>query len=221
MTVMAEESRQTVVDGPAAAHPAARRTGWTESSAAGIDVLDVACGSGAADGRRWPRRYPASRFTGVDMSSEAITAGRAEADRARRSQRDAWSQARRRRAVARRQLSTWSRRSTRSTTRRSRTRCSNASIAALRPGGMFLMQDIAGHTHARRQPRPPARAVHVHDLVHALHVGVAGGRRAGPGRDVGPREGGGDAQRRRLRHVRVETLPHDPINYYYIAVKQS
>ena len=67
--------------------------------------------------------------------------------------------------------------------------------AALRPGGVFLMQDIAGHTKLADNARHVARAVHLHDLVHALHVGVAGGRRPGAGRDVGPREGARDARR--------------------------
>jgi 2-polyprenyl-3-methyl-5-hydroxy-6-metoxy-1,4-benzoquinol methylase len=45
---------------------------------AGIDVLDVGCGSGHAI-NIMARTFPASRFTGMDFSSEALAAATAEA----------------------------------------------------------------------------------------------------------------------------------------------
>jgi len=68
--VMAEDSAQTVLpalfDGilPLAA-------GLTDRLASGIDVLDLGCGRGLAL-LAMAARYPASRFTGYDLSAEAI-----------------------------------------------------------------------------------------------------------------------------------------------------
>lgn len=53
-------------------------TGLEDRLRAGIDVADVGCGQGHAI-NLLARAYPASRFTGIDFSDEALTAGRAEA----------------------------------------------------------------------------------------------------------------------------------------------
>ncbi|MFB7879304.1 class I SAM-dependent methyltransferase [Nocardia sp. NPDC056064] len=45
---------------------------------AGIDVADIACGSGHAV-NLMARAYPAARFTGYDFSADAVAVGRAEA----------------------------------------------------------------------------------------------------------------------------------------------
>ncbi|WP_278266132.1 class I SAM-dependent methyltransferase [Nocardia sp. AG03] len=45
---------------------------------AGIDVADIACGSGHAV-NLMARAFPASRFTGYDFSADAVAVGRAEA----------------------------------------------------------------------------------------------------------------------------------------------
>jgi 2-polyprenyl-3-methyl-5-hydroxy-6-metoxy-1,4-benzoquinol methylase len=52
--------------------------GLMDCLAAGIDVLDVGCGSGHAI-NLMARRFPQSRFTGYDFSAEAIAAARHEA----------------------------------------------------------------------------------------------------------------------------------------------
>jgi SAM-dependent methyltransferase len=52
--------------------------GLTERLTSGIDVADIACGSGHAI-NLMAERFPASRFTGFDFSAEGVTAGRAEA----------------------------------------------------------------------------------------------------------------------------------------------
>ena len=54
--------------------------GLTERLAAGLDVADIACGSGHAI-NIMAKAFPASRFTGYDFSAEGIAAGRAEAER--------------------------------------------------------------------------------------------------------------------------------------------
>jgi len=52
--------------------------GVTERLASGIDVADIACGSGHAI-NLMAQTFPASRFSGYDFSPEGIAAGRAEA----------------------------------------------------------------------------------------------------------------------------------------------
>jgi SAM-dependent methyltransferase len=54
--------------------------GLTERLTAGLDVADIACGSGHAV-NVMAKAFPASRFTGYDFSAEGIGAGRAEAGR--------------------------------------------------------------------------------------------------------------------------------------------
>lgn len=76
--VMAEDSAQTVVaallDSILPLVP-----GLTERLTAGIDVLDVGCGSGRAL-NLLARTFPNSRFVGYDLSEEAISRARAEAE---------------------------------------------------------------------------------------------------------------------------------------------
>lgn len=54
--------------------------GLPERLRAGVDVADIACGSGHAI-NVMARAFPASRFTGIDFSDEGLGAGRAEAER--------------------------------------------------------------------------------------------------------------------------------------------
>jgi SAM-dependent methyltransferase len=54
--------------------------GLTERLQAGIDVADIACGSGHAI-NLMAKAFPNSRFTGYDFSAEGVAAGRAEAER--------------------------------------------------------------------------------------------------------------------------------------------
>jgi 2-polyprenyl-3-methyl-5-hydroxy-6-metoxy-1,4-benzoquinol methylase len=53
--------------------------GLTDRLQAGIDVLDVGCGSGHAL-NLMAREFPNSRFTGMDFSDQAMAAARAEAE---------------------------------------------------------------------------------------------------------------------------------------------
>ena len=75
--VMAEESDQTVV-ARLLEHIVPLAEGLTERLARGSDVLDVGCGSGRALARL-ASAFPASRFTGVDVSERALERARIEA----------------------------------------------------------------------------------------------------------------------------------------------
>ena len=56
---------------------------------------------------------------------------------------------------------------------------------ALKPDGVYLMQDISGIEPRAQGHRASDRHVPVHGLLHALHDGVAGAGRRRSGRDVG------------------------------------
>ena len=213
--VMAEESRQTVVEG-LLNHILPLSRGLIDRLGAGIDVLDIACGSGGAI-ISMAETFPLSRFTGVDLSAEAIAAGRAEvaardvrnitlvqADAAELWLEDTYhlitafdaihDQARPARVLER-------------------------VHAALRPGGVFLMQDIAGHSKLADNTRHPLGPfTYTISCMHCMSVSLASG---GPG--LGAMWGREKALEMLtaagFTNVRVAELPHDPINYYYVAVK--
>jgi SAM-dependent methyltransferase len=215
--VMAEESQQTVVEG-LRQHILPLVPGLIEWLETGLDALDIACGSGRA-AMSLGQAFPNSRFTGVDVSTEAVTAARGEiVNRRIRNVNivqgdvaELWlddsfhlitafdaihDQARPARVLQR-------------------------IFAALRPGGVFLMQDIAGHTNlADNLDGPLAPFMYTISCMHCMSVSLAAG---GPG--LGAMWGREQALQMLaaagFTGVRVETLPHDPINYYYIAVKPS
>jgi 2-polyprenyl-3-methyl-5-hydroxy-6-metoxy-1,4-benzoquinol methylase len=77
--VMAEDSGQSVLSS-LESHVLPLIAGLTGKLATGIRVLDVGCGSGRIM-IRLAELYPNSRFTGFDLSREAIGMARAEASR--------------------------------------------------------------------------------------------------------------------------------------------
>lgn len=77
--VMAEDSGQSVLSS-LDAHVLPLVPGLTDRLRTGIRMLDVGCGSGRIL-NRLAERYPHSRFSGMDLSPEAIGTARAEAAR--------------------------------------------------------------------------------------------------------------------------------------------
>jgi ubiquinone/menaquinone biosynthesis C-methylase UbiE len=216
-TVMAEESRQTVVEG-LHAHILPLVEGLTARLSAGIDALDVACGSGRA-AIAMAEAFPGSRFTGIDVSTEAIAAGREEAATRRVQnvsliQGDAaelWLESSYDLVTAFDAIHDQARPA----------RVLERIYSALRPGGIFLMQDIAGHTRlADNMTGPLAPFTYTISCMHCMSVSLSAG---GPG--LGAMWGREKAlemlSAAGFDAVRVETLPHDPINFYYVAVKPS
>ncbi|HET6569297.1 MAG TPA: class I SAM-dependent methyltransferase [Rhodothermales bacterium] len=215
--VMAEDSGQTVL--PALKeHILPLVPGLVERMEASISVLDVGCGSGRAL-NLMAELFPRSRFTGYDFSDEAISRGRAEAEakdlgNVELSVRDAAEpfedgafdlitafdaiHDQGRPAEVLRNIH-----------------------AALKPGGTFLMQDIAGSSHVYNNLEHPAGPLlYAISCMHCMSVSLAAG---GPG--LGAMWGKekalemlGEAG---FRDVRVEQLPHDFQNYYYIMHKQD
>jgi SAM-dependent methyltransferase len=215
--VMAEESDQTTVaaliDWIIPLVP-----GGVTALEAGIDVLDVGCGAGRAL-NLLADTFPKSRFTGFDLSSEAIGAARAEsADRGLRNARfevrdladlavdeafdlvtafDAVHDQARPDAVL------------------------QAIHRALRPSGIFLMQDIRGTSHVHEDAlNPMSPFLYTVSCLHCMTVSLAG-EGAGLGAMWGERTARrmlGDAG---FAEVEVHHLDHDPINQYYVVKKEA
>lgn len=211
--VMAEESEQGVL-GALRDAILPLVPGLPDALERGIEVLDVGCGSGRAM-VHLARAYPRSRFAGLDLSRPAIETARREAsecglanvgfevrDVVEMREREAYDlvtafdaihdQARPDAALQR-------------------------IAAALRPGGVFLMQEIRATSHVEKDAELPlAPFLYTVSCLHCLTVSLA---------DDGAGLGamwGAEAAARMLTEagfVRIElrTIPRDAVNQYFIA----
>ena len=211
--VMAEESSQTVlaelIDGILPVAP-----GIIEKLQQGIRVLDVGCGSGRAI-NLMAKSFPSSQFVGYDFSKEGIT----NAERERESlgitnasfeQQDAANfdhqdqfdlitafDAIHDQANPEKVLENIRR--------------------SLKPGGVFLMQDIAGSSKLEKNlDHPLAPFLYTVSCLHCMTVSLAL-----EGKGLGAMWGKEKAiemlQDAGFSNVEVTQLPHDPINYFYVA----
>ncbi len=213
--VMAEESDQTVVAGlleqilPGV-------PGLVESLERGIDLLDVGCGSARAI-NAMAEAFPNSRFTGYDLSSEGIAAGKAEAaargldnvhleirDVADLGIDDAFDVVTAFDAIH----------------DQARPDAVLAGIAgALRGDGLFLMQDIGGSSHVHEdRANPMAPFLYTISCMHCMTVSLASGG-AGLGAMWGKETACNMLANAGFGSVVVKELPHDAMNYYYVARK--
>jgi SAM-dependent methyltransferase len=211
--VMAEESAQTVVsvlfDGilPLV-------DGLKGSLESGIDVLDVGCGSGRAL-VALAQAFPNSRFFGYDLSAEAAAVGRAQAaalgllnikfaardvaalDETRRFDLITAFDAIHDQAKPAAVLAGISR--------------------SLKPGGVFLMQDISGSSHVHENlNHPVAPMLYTISTMHCMTVSLAAG-----GEGLGTMWGEDTALSMLadagFGNVDVHRLPHDVMNCFYVA----
>ena len=211
--VMAEESGQTVVGG-LDEHILPLVPGMVEELERGIDVVDVGCGRGKAL-LHLAARFPNSRFTGVDVCTETCSAATAEAaslglknltfkaiDAAKWDAREAFDLVLAFDAIH---------------DQPAPDRVLQNIRRALRPNGLFLMQDIAAASCVHgNMNHPVGPFIYTISCMHCMSVSLAGG---GPG--LGAAWGKelalqmlADAG---FENIVVETLPHDILNYYYVA----
>ena len=214
--VMAEESQQTVVAGLSEfILPLA--PGLTEALREGIEVLDVGCGSGRAL-NKLAADFPNSRFTGYDLSEEAVANARREAEwrglgNVRFEVRDVTDLGER----GRFDLVT----AFDAIHDQARPALVLAGISdALKPGGTFLMQDIRGSRHVEKNlDHPVAPFLYTISAMHCMTVSLAAG-----GDGLGTMWGEETAVEMLLeagfREVEVRQLPHDIMNNFYVARKQ-
>jgi 2-polyprenyl-3-methyl-5-hydroxy-6-metoxy-1,4-benzoquinol methylase len=213
--VMAEESDQTVVavllDAILPAAP-----GLVARLEAGIDVLDVGCGSGRAL-IEMARAYPRSRFVGFDLSEEAVTAGRENARESELSNL----------RFEAKDVSTLG-----DSDRFDLVTAFDAIhdqahpdvvlagiSGALRPDGVFLMQDIGGSSHVHEdRDHPAAPFLYTISCMHCMTVSLAQGG-AGLGAMWGEELACRMLAEAGFGDVEVKTLPHDVMNKYFLARK--
>jgi SAM-dependent methyltransferase len=215
--VMAEESGQTVV-AALDEHILPLAPGLAERLERGLDVVDVGCGRGRAL-MHLAERFPRSRFTGIDISEPAMAAAVAEAvERGLRN-------------VSFRALDAagWNAREEFDLAlafdaihdQPAPGRVLENIRRALRPDGLFLMQDIAAASCLHDNlDHPVGTFIYTISCMHCMSVSLAGG---GPGL--------GAAWGRELAlamlaeagfgPVRVEELPHDVMNYYYVTTPKG
>jgi len=211
--VMAEDSGQSVL--PALIDSILPlKPGLVESLERGIDVLDVGCGAGRAL-NLLARTYPRSRFTGYDLSLEAIAAGRAEAERH-------GSTNLRLEAV---DLTTFDLEPRFDLVtafdaihdQADPARVLRSIRRALRPGGTFLMQDIAGSCHVHRNLNHPiGPLLYTISCLHCMSVSLAQDG-AGLGAMWGEETALDMLRDAGFGRVEVKRLPHDIQNSYYVV----
>jgi SAM-dependent methyltransferase len=215
--VMAEESGQTVV-AALEEHILPLVPGLVEKLEQGIDVVDVGCGRGKAL-LFLAKRFPKSRFTGIDFSEEAVAAATADAkqqelinlkflcsDAAKWDAREAFDLVLAFDAIH---------------DQPAPARVLENIRRAVRPDGIFLMQDIAAASCVHgNMNHPVGPFIYTISCMHCMSVSLAGG---GPG--LGAAWGKELALKMLddagFEHVLVEQLPHDIINYYYVALPAS
>jgi 2-polyprenyl-3-methyl-5-hydroxy-6-metoxy-1,4-benzoquinol methylase len=213
--VMAEESDQTVV-AALLEHIVPLVPGLARRLERGVDLLDVGCGSGRAL-VLLAGAFPNSRFTGVDVSERAIEAARGAAaslglTNLRFEVRDAAALE----GVGSFDVIT----AFDAIHDQARPAEVLAGIAAvLRPDGLFLMQDIAGTSAVNEDAAHPlATFLYTVSCLHCMTVSLATGG-AGLGAMWGERTARRMLAEAGFGRVEVQTLPHDPINLYYVARK--
>lgn len=215
--VMAEDSGQTVLpvllDSILPLAP-----GVVDRLEEGIDVLDVGCGSGRAL-NLMAEEFPNSRFTGYDLSVEAVEAARAEAARrgltnVRFEQKDMTGFE----ETAQYDLITAF---DAIHDQKAPDRVLSSVASALRDGGTFLMQDIAGSSHHHNNlDHPVGPLLYTVSCMHCTSVSLAqGGMGLGAmwGEELACemlRDAGFD-------RIDVKNLPHDFQNNFYVANKET
>ena len=190
--------------------------GLVERLSAGIDALDIGCGQGHSV-NLMARAFPNSRFAGYDFSQEGVAAGTTEAGswglaNARFEARDAATLD----EPGRYDLITAF---DAIHDQAQPTRVLSAIAQALRPGGVFLMVDIAASSHLHENlDHPLGPALYAVSTMHCMTVSLALN-----GEGLGTMWGEQLARQKLAEagftNVEVKRVPGDFLNNYYIATK--
>jgi 2-polyprenyl-3-methyl-5-hydroxy-6-metoxy-1,4-benzoquinol methylase len=214
--IMAEDSGQSVT-APLFEHVLPLAQGLAARLEAGIDVLDAGCGRGAAL-IAMAARYPASRFLGYDLGADAIDfANRLVLDMGlvniRFEQRDLTGFA---------DQACFDFITTFDAVHDQKDPASfiNGLYQALRPGGLYLMQDIGGSAQLENNlDFPMASLLYAMSCAHCTPISLGQG-----GAGLGTMWGWETAERM-LRdagfaQVAMHHLPHDPMNVWFVSEKR-
>jgi 2-polyprenyl-3-methyl-5-hydroxy-6-metoxy-1,4-benzoquinol methylase len=213
--VMAEDSGQTVV-AALTDYILPLVPGLTGLLEAGINVLDVGCGSGRALDLM-ARKFPESRFVGYDFSEDAIARARAAAQEhgtinVRFEVKDVAT------------LDEEARYDLITTFDAIHDQSKPAKVleriaAALRDDGVYVMQDIAGSSHVHNNlDHPLGPFMYTVSTMHCMTVSLAQGG-AGLGAMWGEEKAKEMLREAGFGEVEVERLPHDIANSYFVARK--
>jgi 2-polyprenyl-3-methyl-5-hydroxy-6-metoxy-1,4-benzoquinol methylase len=213
--VMAEDSGQTVV-AALTDHILPLVPGLIQRLEAGIDVLDVGCGSGRAL-NLMARMFPNSRFIGYDFSEEAITRARAEAQEhgtpnVRFEVKDTAKLDEKKRYDL---ITTFD-----AIHDQAKPAAVLQGIAdALKDDGVYLMQDIAGSSHVHNNlDHPIGPFLYTVSTMHCMTVSLAQGGE-GLGTMWGEEKAKEMLKDAGFKKVEVKQLPHDIFNNYFIITK--
>lgn len=213
--VMAEESQQTVVL-PLFDHILPLAEGITEKLERGIDVLDLGCGSGYALSSL-AAAFPRSRFTGYDFFEEAVEGAKQRAslegltnlrfeirDAAQVDDHNAFDFILTFDAIH----------------DQKRPDAVLANIfRALRPGGIYLMQDIAGSSFVEKNmDHPVSPFLYTISTMHCMTVSMAQ-EGAALGTLWGRETATEMLRKAGFEKIEIKKLEHDFINDYYIIRK--
>ncbi len=214
--VMAEDSGQNIV-AALLDHILPLVPGLTLALENGISVLDIGCGRGRAL-HLLADKFPDSRFTGCDLSEEAIAYARDHANR---------SELRNLRFEVR-DLTDFHRKApeavydlvTAFDAIHDQARPDNVLAGirrSLKPGGIFLMQDIRGaSTIAENRAHPIGTLLYTISCMHCMTTSLAQGG-MGLGAMWGEEKALEFLKSAGFTNVEVRTLEHDIQNNYYIA----
>ncbi len=213
--LMAEESAQ-IVDATLLNVTLPLVPGIVDRLNQGIDVVDIGCGQGHAV-NVMAKAFPNSRFTGYDFSDEGVAAGKAEA------QAMGLSNAR----FVAKDVATIDEQSAYDLItafdaihdQASPTKVLKAIANALRPGGVFLMVDIAGSSDlAGNLEHPLAPMLYSFSTMHCMTVSLALG-----GEGLGTMWGEQLARQKLAEagftKIEIKHVEGDFFNAYYICQK--
>lgn len=215
--VMAEESNLSVVSG-LHEHILPLAPGLSEQLDAGINVLDIGCGSGLAI-CELAKRYPRSRFTGYDLSEEAITKAR----------RTALAHGLPNVTFAVRDVSQLDNENAFDLVtgfdvihdQRDPAGVLQTVRRALRPGATFLMQDLRCHSRvADNVGHPLCPLLYAMSTMHCMTVSLAQGG-AGLGAAWGEELAVEMLTDAGFEGLSVNQLPHDIQNNWYVMRKPA
>ena len=216
--LMAEDSGQSVMSA-LESHVVPLVPGLAERLAQGIHVLDVGCGMGRIM-NRLAELYPKSRFVGMDLSPEAIAGARSEADQKglqniqflARDLSDFDS-------TADLEAFDWITTFDAVHDQAKPLNVLKGIHRALKPDGIYLMQDIRGSSHVEKNlDHPIATLLYTISTMHCMTVSLAQGGE-GLGAMWGEEKTREYLQKAGFRSVETKNLAHDIQNNWYLVRK--